>query len=551
MSEIQAMDTRSAEVSPCSPFVSAEVCGTINDVPGLHLDTALAEKTEVLTRVFGKCAHKGCRPNKAGSPKPSAINPADPILFYSNAMHCMSHHEHTDPNKLIQHFSTICEFERLVISSLKSISPGHIEVLRHGSMNLCCEQDVESLALKSFQVLHRQNRDFQGQAEILNSILSLLLERKEYERFFSVYDMRAQSTLRVFKLALQASLFFPERCHRKILEDLAAYLNLPEKPGNTKGPHSPETRSGSSESGKGREIYQSIESWFGRKHREHYWNFAVLQWNSSKNAEGSSEAMLDLCSRFREFEHGWSVYKETLAQGLPQLRISRLSSRAVGLIVKAINAHATTNWIERLLEVCTVISRLQIKDALKIRSTFSAVLGIERYAHASYIAGRIIRQYPQSLASSSSLGIILGDTLRLLEKHKDLTEKEAALNVLPDMIRDVLKFYLIWKEKTSRGLLSAFFFGYPEETVEVFALLLQLGLVLRQHDLMLAICQDLWDSGAAVSEDVSDPLFSIHATVCQCSDHAAIWSVRSRKYLAHTISKLSAASKGKRCSGPL
>ncbi|KAI5189033.1 hypothetical protein NECID01_0388 [Nematocida sp. AWRm77] len=468
------------------------------------------------------------------------------LMLYSNALFCLMHH---GMGKLSERtFLQICMFEGVIMQNISIHSQASIQ---YNNMDLYCEQDVESLAFKAFIELTQRSSSILGNPEAVCAMLQLLYLRKEYERFFQVYGMKIERTLDVFKIALQATLKTKEKGADSVFASLREYLGLAvsdvqfTKADLVDSVWMDLVSRGHSEVdpfqlplSEKKALYRCVKAWYNQKYKEHHWNFSLEKWRVSKDTEGSSEAMLDICMKFQEHEKGWKIYKESFLETLHTLRMYRLSCRAVCLIVKAINMYGTPTWTERLLEVCTVISRLPIDKHLKIKNTFSVLLNIDRYLYLSFAMGAVIQQYPSELISSQTVGTIFQDTVQMVYRHREEIEREIAQKKLPDIFKPSVSLYALWKQKTTKGIFATLIFGRSKECVNVYSQFLQITILLNLHPQMFCVCQDLWEAGLHLTPPLSDALDHVHSLVCECSKYSNE-EVHSRRFLTHILSKSS------------
>ncbi|OAG29045.1 hypothetical protein NEDG_01184 [Nematocida displodere] len=490
------------------------------------------EQIKSLKYLFHSCSVPSC---------PTTQKVEAHLLFYSNALYCVVHHG--DSSLTTETFPLICLFECSVLEELSGRDKEGPE-MDYTYTDVYCEQDVESLSFRVFQNLLQRCNVLES-SECLYSMLMVLYMRKEYERFFTIYDMKRCHTIPTYQLALLSSLCLRERAPKTILAQLQACLKLTEvadklpeeesrwvealkNPSAIRIEHlSPQEREA---------LYYALRRWFNQEYRAYHWTTSLKQWSGSKDTEGAAEAMIDLCVKFREYEKGWSIYKEVFAGALPSLRILRLSSQVMTLAIRALNTHSTATWTERLLEVSTVISRLDIDKVLKIKNTFSMLVEINSYSHMSYLSGRVIMQYPPSLISTTTLLVILRSTLSALERHPKEVEEETAERCTPPLIAEALSLYTIWKKNSERGILSTLFFGTSDDSFEVYSLVLSITLLLRRKETTLAVCRDIWESGLDVTPALAPPLVQTHASTCLCTKY--INSHEKRAYLSHIITEL-------------
>lgn len=495
------------------------------------------EENQFLTRelgqLFGSCRVHDC---------PLHTPTEHLLLLYSNALFCLAHHGMDGLSD--RAFFQICAFEGAVMQHLASHRQTAIQ---YSCLDLHCEQDIESLTFKAFLVLAKRSPAVLSNTHLVGTLLQLLYARKEYERFFQVYSMKIDRDLRIFQLALRASLKSREKESSAILAAIRNYLGLSDTPLDPH--HQPASCWANLLNSEHLDIdplqlplaekqalYHSTKLWFNQRYKDHHWNLSLEKWRASKTTEGSSEAMLDICVKFKEHEQGWLIYKESLAGNLHTLRVYRLSSRVIYLIAKAINHRSSQCWTERFLEVSTVISRLPIDKYLKIKNTFSVLRELDSYAHLAFLAGSVIQQYPDHLISSPTVSRIFGDVVYLAQKHQPAIEQELARGKLPDLFRYAATLYALWKQKTAKGIFSTLFFGRPRECLDVYALFLQATILLKLPAQSFSVCQDLWESGVEVSPSISGSLLYLHPLVCHCNDFTEDTAC-SRKFLTHILSK--------------
>jgi len=467
-----------------------------------------------------------------------------PLVLYSNALFCVM--RHTSVRIPVRSFPLICDFESSVIEDFYNhMYPG----VKQNPTDLSCEQDMESLSFKLFEAFILIDSSVLRDTPAVSSLLSLLLLRKEYERFFHVFGMNVKKSVPVFKLALLASLCLKERDPLVVLDAFRKFLGIAEEVSDTPSGEATKWAQDVEEdsfdvdpadlsAAERVQVFCEIRSWFSKRYKTHRWNVSLENWKNSKDIEGSSEAMIDLCMKFKEYEEGWRIYKESISGRLHALSSFRLSSRALRLAIRAVNAYGTQIWTERVLELSTIISRLSLDSTLKIKSTFSVLLEIERYTHLSYIAGLVIKQYPAEAITSKSVGVILEDAVRVVERHAEEVEIDTQAGKLPEIAKFSLSLYSFWKKKSARGMLATLFFGRSADTVDAYGSALRLCTALKNKQQMAKVCQDVWEDGIPVSHSIFSSLSEIHLMLCKCTCFGEEDS-ETRKYLTHVLSLLS------------
>ncbi|KAI5179811.1 hypothetical protein NEOKW01_0274 [Nematocida sp. AWRm80] len=488
----------------------------------------------IVKKIFSGCPMPECPLNSSEE---------HPLIFYSNALYCIIKHGlriDIDDGGMVG----ICAFERLILKGIEHGTPVKID---YESIDLTCEQDIESLAYKIFLLLLEKNKNALGHTALC-SVLQLLYHRKEYERMYNLYLKCNQHTIRIYKLLLLGTLKTKTITYQSILQGFKDYLSLPKEIDDNKppannpwddmiikdNPHEIQLKDLNIQDRT--EVYHALKSWFTKEFKESYWEHSLEQWKQSQEIEGSSEAMITLCIKMRKYEEGWSVYKESTTEtNLCTLRLFRLTSRILSLIIKAINFYGVYSWIERYLEVSTVISRLNIDPVLKVQTTYSCLHDITSYDHVCCIAGFVIKQYPPEIFASRPMCFLLEDTHRILDDHQDEIDKELNNGLMPQLVKSVFWIYSEWKTRTHRNSLMAIFFGRSSDTVSVYGLVLSIGVRLRLECQVKLVCQDIWDNSISVSPPIAHSLEQVHIEICSCTDFCQN-SIQSRSYLFHVLS---------------
>ncbi|KAI5187295.1 hypothetical protein NEHOM01_2073 [Nematocida homosporus] len=499
---------------------------------GSVISVMISGQKEEIAEIFRCCPNREC----------SVHSPVGHRLaLYSNALFCLTHH---NPGVSVSGFKAICAFERSILALVakKDKIPLHFT-----NFDLYCEQEIESLSLAVFNHLMKRNASVALDEEVFAEILDLLYLRKEFERFFIVYNLKGKHTLKTFKLALLASLHKQGRTPQWVFGRLLEYLRL--EPAATLpigGEQLPdiatieETRDAAGLPAKTRlEIYAGMRAWFNREYKEHHWQVSMRTWQESRKTEGSSEAMLSLCMKLRKYDEGWQIYRESIADGLSDLRMVRLSARVIHLMICAVNARAVDNWTERIVEVCSVVSRLDIDEMERIQNTFSILLHLERYDNISYIASQVIRQYPEKLMNSTTYCLIIKNTIQVTTQYQKEMLQEINRGQTPDIIKGAIFLYEVWKRSSARGVFSTLFVGRSAACIEAYAMTLKLAVLLRSKQTVYKVCLDIWNSGVSLSQSMVETLGNLHQEQgCNCTTYGSETAIYSRGYLTHVLSLL-------------
>ncbi|KAI5183452.1 hypothetical protein NEIRO03_1047 [Nematocida sp. AWRm78] len=494
---------------------------------------------EDIFKSFKKCGTLGCSLN---SPLPHAIS------LYSNILFCISQ-QHPDRPSLIYSgsFKTICNFEKMILFTIqldRNFKPTYT-----GHTDIHCEQEIESLTYKVYMDRHCKEKIRTSISDCYH-VLEMLLCRKEYQRFFSIYDQLDQKDLGIYKLALLASLYTQNEKTLKILTQLRDTLGLRNSDVDIEATF-PECdkrfRNLVEEASDGCDmpsctkeekiaLFHTVKQWHCNKHKEFYWNLSLHKWSTSKGVEGATEAMLDKCIRLKKYEEGWFIYKEATLYPLIPLRMFRISRRVLSLIIHAINNCNAAMWVERYLEIASVISRLNIDYLQKVKHTFSALLNLKSYSQISCIARLILKQYPESMLNSNSvLCSIFEDIFEIFKVHKKALITSANDSSLPELAQCAYSLYQQWRKKNARGVFFSLFWGRSKESVEVYNAMLQIAIIIHNKPQVVIICKDIWHDSIPVLKSLSNTLMHVHNiyTNCSCDDEET--NVLSRSYLMHIL----------------
>ncbi|KAH9385927.1 uncharacterized protein NEMAJ01_0823 [Nematocida major] len=548
----------SLSTAPPAPIVDTSVCAAPQESSPGEGKSPL----ENIFSAFSFCPVKGCPLNFAST---------HAICIYSNILFCLgAKHAGSPSSECSLPFREICNFERAVLLAVqidRTFKPAPV-----GRLDLNCEQDIESLAFKIYEQMPESRRRAMGPGDYY-CILDMLHCRGEFERFFGVYDECSCPNLGVYKLALVASLHADNGKEMRIFLRLKNALGLkkdvdPSRPAPKIDKKYAKLVEEAAEGGDlpacsasdAVTLFYTVRAWYMGKYKEFHWTAYMNKWYVSKSTEGASEAMLDKCIRFKKYEEGWCIYKETALEKITPLRLLRLSNRALFLIMQAINNSNANMWAERYLEVATVISRLNITDRVKIHSTFAVLLNLKNYNKMSYLACLVLKQYPDPLLNNNaSICMIFGVIYEMFKKYEyifadkspvthlennPLTEIERTLNkndvLLPELAVEACLIYRKWRKSHSRGVFFSLFWGRSHDSMCVYNSVLQIAIIVKAREEILSICSDMWNDSIPVTEDVSSSLVYIHRvfTECACSESE---NACTRPYLMHVLSLLEAA----------
>ncbi|KAI5190832.1 hypothetical protein NEMIN01_1234 [Nematocida minor] len=494
---------------------------------------------EAIFQCFKSCSIEDCPLNSPYT---------HPISLYSNLLFCvMRNHRNLLSFNRHKSFKIICDFEKIILLAVqldRTFRPVHV-----GKFDLLCEQDIESLTFKLYESMYAMDKSNIATSDYYH-ILEILLNRKEYERFFVVYEQSKTKTIGTYKLSIVAALCMKEEKIPRILTQIKNDLKLKNVDIDGRTPpigkqyrNLVENAAEDSDMPCYTEeenlvLFYTIKNWYIDKYREHHWNVSIHTWHVSRNTEGASEAMIDRCIRLRKYEEGWDIYKESTIDPITPLRMLRLSRRILSLIIHAINNCNTNVWVEKYLEIATVISRLNVSNVIKVKNTFSILSSLKNYAHISCISVLTIKQYPEELISNSAaLGIIFEDIYKIFKDHEEVLAETQNESCTSSLARHALIIYRIWRKKNSKSVFLSLFWGRSKESVEVYTLILQIAAITKNKDHIISICKDIWEDSIAVTENLSNTLSHIHSEYSSCSCDASV-NTNSRGYLMHVLSSL-------------
>ncbi|KFG25156.1 uncharacterized protein NESG_02376 [Nematocida ausubeli] len=492
---------------------------------------------------FGKCSVAECPLN---SSMPHAIS------LYSNILFCIAQGHANRPSLSYSgSFSSICNFEKSILFAIQI--DRNFKPTCTGRIDVRCEQEIESITYMIYI-----DRSFQTKISTADyyHILDMLLCRKEYERFFIIYAQLEERSLGIYKLALLASLYIKNEKTTKILAHLIRDLGLSGKiDADISSPEIVDKRfrnlveEAAEDSAipdlpaEDKEIlFYTIKNWHSNKHKEFYWTISLQKWSSSKGAEGASEAMIDKCILLKKYEEGWFVYKESTLYPILPLRMFRISRKALSLVIHAINNCNTNMWVERYLEIATIITRMSIDNAQKVRNTFSSLLRLKNYSHISCIARLIIKQYPDNMLNDNqTLCSIFEDIFEIFRINKQGIINSGEDPCLPELALNAYSLYSIWRKKNSRGVLLSLFWGRSKEAIAVYNAILQIAIIIENKPQIVTLCKNIWEDSLAISEDLSNTLMHVHNIYSTCNCLEEETNVHSRGYLMHVLDLLSSA----------
>lgn len=529
--------------TPCeSPIIEKHAADEELSRTPHHRNSLIIEE---VCKYFGSCSVEGCPLNSEYSHM---------ISFYSNALFCVSHHKENILAVRSEYLKNISDFEKIVLLSVqidRSFKPIHV-----GVFDLHCEQDIESLTYKTYEKIFSVRKSDVSITDCY-FVLEILLYRKEYERFFIIYEGLEERTIGIYKLAIMASLYAKREKIPKILIQIKNALNLAnvnvEENESSDKKYRTMVENAEADSPlplatqeENLLLFHTIRTWYLDKYKKHHWDMSISMWNISKNAEGASEAMIDRCIRHRKYEEGWYIYKESLNDAITPLRMFRLSRRILLLIIHAINNCNTNMWVEHYLEIATVISRLKIDMKTKVKNTFTVLHNLRNYHHITCIGGLIIKQYPEDLlCTSEPLSIILYDIYEILKEHENMimdeiasrpSEEETGEKSVPELARYALISYSLWRRKNTRGLFISLFWGRSKASIEIYTLILHIAMIIKNKEQIVNICKDIWNDSVEVTDSLAFSLAYIHGTYTNCS---CLANTNSRSYLMHVLLLLS------------
>lgn len=471
------------------------------------------------------------------------------ISLYSNILFCMECKHYDGPSfNYSQPFETLCAFEKIILLSVqhdRNFKPAHI-----GRFDIYCEQDIESITYKLYAAKSDRDKRMLTISDCY-FILEILLCRREYDRFFTVYDNCEHTTLGMYKLALLAALYANNKKASKILATIKSALKITDEidindPIPEIDKRFKDIVDEAAETGELGEyskeeslaLFYAIMDWYIDKYKEFHWSVYLNTWKTSKNTGGVSEAMIDKCIRFKKYEEGWNIYKESALGLITPLRLFRLSRRILSLVIHAINNYTSNMWVERYLEVATVISRLKISPVIKIRSTLSVLLGLNSYTQISCLGGLVIRQYPEELLNNNiALCVMFSVAYEVFKTHENIISENSKDESLPELAKCVFIVYRMWRKKSVRSVFVSLFWGRSSESVDVYTTILQIAVIIKNKTQVASICRDIWNDSLSLTMDLSNTLVHIHNmySECKCGDTA---NIRSRSYLMHILSFL-------------
>lgn len=521
-------------ISQNSSYITANVNEEISSDPSLsYKQTAFL--LQQIAEIFERCTADRC----------PAWNLNMHILnTYSNGLYCIVHHK---PKIDTACFAKICNFEKIALLYLWNNDRASVHF---NDMDVHCEQDMESISLCMFQLLSSEDSTFLNE-NAYTEILEVLYLRKEYERMYKIFSTCRFKCLKTYKIMLMCSLCLPKNEPLKILMGVREFLGVTEEDTNNLSKKKKfraipikellkiKTERIISREIKKKErvqIYLSIKEWFSEEYKKFHWAISMEKWIQSKETEGASEAMLDMCTRFKKYEEGWMIFKETNPSVLSPRRAGQLSQRIIQMIICAINIKGVDNWIERLLEVCAFTTRLDINRADRVKSTLSVLLEIEKYDNIMYIAASVIKQYPKEFSNSKVYVLIMDEIVKIFSKHREMIVKSIHSGEVPELVNCTIDIYKKWRLANPKRILHTLFFGCSREYIDSWGLSLLAAHIIELDKYVYLMCQSIWNNGIQVSGRLYDALIEIHQSAeCNCTLYNADLVYLSRTHLSHIL----------------
>jgi pentatricopeptide repeat protein len=436
-----------------------------------------------------ECTNKHC-PLMAQKKKGERNCPAFYLTLYSNALVCLTFHKKNIEKILPEDLLCILGLEETFLSGKGQVLKKITENSKN-CMDLYCEQDVESLTMRIYEKLTEAQRREILKGRFVGKFLSLLRTRKEWERFFSVYGRIEKRDMEVYKIALLASIETEQVDPRSILKEVKAHLRVPEN-----DPESGEAAR-----------YEELKKWFSEEYRKHHWKECMRIWESSRGMEGAAESMIDVCIKYREFEEGWKVYNEALRSG--DSSIHKLSVRGCYMGVKALNYKAGDCWRERFLAVIT--ASMKTVKPLFLRQGILMLSEVEDGETLLYLTQQTLKIYHESRISGEGVKCALEGCLCLLEKREEASFRNGILD-------SVFSLYSQWKRKR-HGFLRLFFKS-SECTSQIYMKMLCLCCICEKKERAQEVCEDMWNYGLEMNEEILEHLRSLHKGECDCDKFA-------------------------------
>lgn len=491
-------------------------------------------KNDLLTDVIAffqslKCTAKDCPLAKIVQETDVSLdNVAYVLRLYSNGLFCVSVHYKKLHSVQLSNFKSITLLETYLLQNPFTM-PSSLSLQNKKVMDVYCEQDIESLSIKIYERLGEREREALLRSNELLFLLSLLRVRKETERFFMVYDASDEKkNIDIFKIALLMSLETEYKDPRAIFKEIRSFLGCTEADGKClcgEESLSPEQRE-----------YEAIKKWFSDEYRRHHWNVCMMIWKSSKEIEGAGEAMIDVCVKYREYEEGWKVYSEVSRKERKSSDVQKLSLRACYMAVRALNHTGDRLWIDRFLAV--VANGTKDSSPSFIKDVILMLNDIENNRTLSFLVTQLLRLCCKVSLNCEGVKCTLEGCFCLLEQRQQEKELEDSLTLM--CLRGVFDLYLLWKKTKKQSSLLSFFLGSSECTNDIYRAMLGICCKCKIEEIIRDVCEDIWNSGVTMDEQLMEHLREIHNVRCSCDrfTHLTIRKGRGRNILDHCVKVL-------------
>lgn len=474
-----------------------------------------------------ECAHKGCplvsQREQAEGERPASAH----LRLYSNALVCVALHQKRISKVGPEDMIAISLFETLLLKGRFDKLPKKLVDRTRKCMDAYCEQDMESLTVKMYGCLGEKGRERVLRSPFLHAFLKLLKLRKETERFFKVYDQADdKNDIEVYRMALLTSMVTEYRDPRHVLKDIRKYLGIPEDAFNTAGPAFP---------GPALLEYESIKKWFSDEYRKHHWSECIRIWKASKEIEGTGESMIDVCVKYKEFEEGWRVYREVMEREAKRGHdIQRLSMRACYLAIRAANTTCDKIWTDRFLAITAAAVKETVPAFMK--QALLLLRGLEDERAVIFLTSQILKMCGKVSLTGEGVRCTLEGCFCLLEGKCEMANTPLG----NACIKEVFDLYVQWKKTRRHNSFLSFFTKSSECTNGIYKTMLGLCCKCQIEEVVKAVCEDIWNSGLEMDEEILGHLRVIHSGRCSCDrfQHLTGKKGHGRNILGHCVKLL-------------
>ncbi|ADM11761.1 uncharacterized protein Eint_061570 [Encephalitozoon intestinalis ATCC 50506] len=393
-----------------------------------------------------------------------------------------------DFNKIFEEIREPCDFVK------KEIREAAEKCLLNNSINIDCEQELDSLMYKVYKKCVDSNFSKNLSLKEVELLLVILFRRSESSRFFKVFG-RHKKSKGIFRLGLLMSLKDgDEASMHKLLE------------GYNEDSLSVESYFLSNESDFLRRsidpdwilLGEDNKEWISFRRKEMEWEECVHFW--AVNREGSSSAlnksMMDLCIKHEKYEEGWVVYSRGCKKTLYVIH------KACLLSLKGLRQTNDRKWISRLFEVVEASGPEEDDAKYLVASDVIENLSALSENTRNLVLKEFITRMDLLGKNEKIVNLVIRGLLSLCQKCEESQKAHTSLGNYADIL------YTKWKKHKLCG-------NYPLDNrdqieSEIYSNVLSVFDTLQDKEKVLGVCKDVVNSNAKITKELCSKIQALH-----------------------------------------